>query len=239
MKTYSYLVGMALILATHCYSQELVARHIGSANPTNEGFSIIRSGTTSLSPVTGDQGFDAWRIGLNSQSQISQYHKSFTQQQLDNAANGWILSLTARIAPPFNQPSYGIFGEFSDGWLTYSLQLGASPNGDPIVRFGNTVYNHVGGGAGYHNYQLKYNPISSVSSLWIDGSEKLSGLTVMTYGGLQGLTWGSGQNQYSSLVSFWNEASFTIIPEPSSVALFGLASSIAAFVRRKQRTNVG
>ena len=243
MKTVKIILLLAAVLirflTTPAYSQGLpLFLHSGGVDPTTEGFTLLRLGNPTLNPVIGDLGLNAWSIHQGSLSDIAQYSQTLTTQEQGDAANGWIFSLTVRALPPFRQPSFGTFGSFSDGAKTYSLLLGAQPSGDPLVQFGNVQYSLTGGGSGYHNYQLRYQPVIGSASLWIDGTEKLTGLTgASTSSGVKFL-WGGGQNPYGTLAANWNEASFTIIPEPSTLALLGLGGWFlaASLIRRRRLT---
>ena len=62
-------------------------------------------------------------------------------------------------------------------------------------------------------------PCARFASLWVDGAEKLSGLAPIETLGPQRFSWGGGQNPYGTLAANWSKASFTIVPEPSFLAL--------------------
>jgi hypothetical protein len=225
MKNDVFLLIVAIQVATggSVHGQgTLIAQHRGAADPTNEGFTLLRGGNPSLTPVMGDLGLNAWSVNLNSQGDIAVYSKTLTaQQQADAAASGWILSLTLRVLQPFNSPNYGIAGDFYTGTKYFSLLFGAESDGDPIVRVGGIEYDLDGAGSGYHTYQLRYDAGTGLASLWVDGSHLAN-----TAGSLNPSTalfrWGCGQNPVGIINANWNEVSLTIVPEPSTLALVGL-----------------
>jgi hypothetical protein len=220
IQKFSLCLILPSLLSVAGYGQGIVAfRHTGAANPTTEGFTLLQGGNPTLAPVVGDAGYDAWSIHLGSLSDIAQYSAPLTALQQAQASDGWVMSLSLRILPQFNDAGFGIFGSFATGTKIFSLQLGALPSGDPIVRVGNTRLTLNGAGSSYHNYQLRYDRGQDTASLWIDGAELLTGISGATVGGTPAFSWGGGQNGYGNLGANWSEAAFTIVPEPTALAL--------------------
>ncbi|MEI9962521.1 MAG: hypothetical protein WDM76_15800 [Limisphaerales bacterium] len=57
----SIIAFISFCISLVCYGQGTpVAGHFGTADPTTEGFSLLKAGNVSLTPVTGDLGFNAW-----------------------------------------------------------------------------------------------------------------------------------------------------------------------------------
>ena len=189
------LAVLIRIATVPAHSQStIICQHSGFTDPTAEGFSLSTSGSPSLTPVMADFGHNAWSIGLNSGADVAQYSRRLSpQEQAEAGANGWIMSLTLRIVPPFSSPTYGVFADFYTGDKYIYVQFGADNTGSPVVRLGETSYTVTGGDSGYHNYELMYSPQTENASLWVDGSY------LAETAGFQSLntarfSWGGGQH---------------------------------------------
>jgi len=182
-----------------------------------------------------DFGHNAWSIGLNSGADVAQYSRRLSpQEQAEAGANGWIMSLTLRIVPPFSSPTYGVFADFYTGDKYIYVQFGADNTGSPVVRLGETSYTVTGGDSGYHNYELMYSPQTENASLWVDGSY------LAETAGFQSLntarfSWGGGQHPPGSAYANWSDVSLSIIPEPNSAALLWLGALLSIFLHRRLR----
>jgi hypothetical protein len=216
-------VTLAITLAvTLCHGQgTLITGHFGAADPTTEGFTLLRSGNPSLAPVTDDFGLNAWSIGLDTDADIGRYSRLLSSQEQAALAAGWTLSLTLRVLEPFGLPTVGVFASLQTGTQSFPLVfLGAQPDGDPILRVGNAQYTLEGAGAGYHNYQLTYDAQIGSAGLWVDGALLATGITGSPNPTAQ-FSWGGGQHPGSAYAN-WNEVSLWAIPEPSALALLTL-----------------
>lgn len=238
MKTPVYLslfgsVFVALSGSWACGQGTLIIGHFGSADPTAEGFTLLRGGTPSLSPVM-ESGLDAWAINLDADD-IGAYVQYLTPQQGAGIAGSWILSVNVRIREPFILPNNGIFADLNTDAEYFALRFGAEANGDPMVQFHNLSYTLNGGGSGYHNYQLRYDAVASLASLWIDGTERLSGLSGSPSPTSPFFRWGGGQRSAGAVSANWNEASLSAIPEPSSLLLLSLGGLALAAARARMR----
>lgn len=208
-------------------------QHSGATDPTNEGFSF--NGASGVGPAIGDLGVDAWSIGGG----IAYYTRGIaSQEQSLITVNDWTLSITLRVVNSTG-PNGSTFIRFATGTAEFGLGFGLGPNGDPLIRaYGNGVtYALVGGGPGYHNYQLKYHALSSMANLWVDGIERLNGIAAFGQSQQAVFEWGAGQSPDYATAN-WNRVSLTVIPEPSSLALCfsgGLLLLAYEFHRRPTR----
>jgi hypothetical protein len=214
-----FIVGLTVGVAR---GQGTVVLHQGATDPVTEGFTY--SGVpTSIGPVIGDLGVDAWstKIGTNT---ITYYSQSLTPlQQAQAAGVDWIMSATLRVVQTADYTRGNSFARFYMGAELFPLDFGANSNGDPFVHFGNAsatpLFTLVGAGSTYHNYQLRYHASTSTADLWVDGAERFTGIAGIPGFAWWGVTWGEGQLGNSQ--ANWNRVSFEIIPEPSSLALLG------------------
>jgi len=213
----------------------LILGHFGSANPTNEGFSLFTYGASSLTPVMNDYGYNAWSIGVSSPNAVAEYYQSLTSEQSDALSDGWVLSLTLRVVQPCNPVYSGIEAGF--GGAGVGLDFGALSDGDPAVWLENTLteYDFNGGGSGYHNYQLRYDAPTGLVSLWVDGTEWLNDIPINSndVGPDLEVVW--GENQSASIYANWSEVSLWATPEPSGISLFLLGGGVLICVRRRKQ----
>lgn len=238
MKTPIFLSAILVFCAASwSYGQgTLLAGHFGANNPATEGFTLSSGGTPSLSPVT-DLGRDAWSIGLNADVDLAGYVRNFNpQEQLLLSSGGWVLSLSLRILEPFAAPNGGRFSIFYVGNQFFLLTFGAQSDGDPVVRIAGTSYVLDGAGDGYHNYQLRNSAITGVTSFWVDGNQFLTEIAGSSNPfNTFSLAWGGGQRPGGSAYANWNEASLSVIPEPSSLLLLSLGGLGLVAVRARAR----
>lgn len=210
--------------ALQCWGQGVfIARHIGNTDPITEGFTLSRGGSPLLIPASNDLGLNAWHIGLDTNVDIGLYRRSLTVQDQEALRAGWILSLTLRILEPFGVPTPGIFAKLQTGTEIFpSIRFGAQPDGDPMLQIGSWEYTMEGAGSAYHTYQLKYDADVGSASFWADGSLLLTDIAGSSYP-VADFSWGGSQRGPGSAYANWNEVSLWVIPEPSTIALLGLA----------------
>jgi hypothetical protein len=223
---FSFLCAIA-----YCHGQgTLVLGHFGSANPTNEGFGLLRGGSPSLTSVTNDLGYNAWSIGVSSAADIAQYKQTLTSLQSDTLSNGWILSLTLRVGQPVNPGDSGITAGFGG----VGLDFGAQTNGDPAIDLNYSEYDFNGAGAGYHNYQVRFDATTDLATLWFDGIECLNDIPASA--NPTSLVWGEVQRPSgASYYANWSEVSVFAAPEPSTGSFVLLGSGVLFFLRHKYR----
>jgi hypothetical protein len=224
------------LLVGETHAQTTVFQHYGAVDPTTEGFSLLSGGSPSIMPIVDDLGSDAWSIRVGSQ-EFADYSINLTaQQQAEAAAFGWVLSMNLRIVEPLGASNFGfgIFGSLVTGSESYTVRFAAQTNGDPIVLLGNTQYTLDGVGAGYHDYQFRHDSIEGVTSFWVNDTY-LTSVTGAFSANEGQFRWGGGQHPGGIWHAHWNEVSFTIVPEPSSWALFAGGLCVACVAVRRLR----
>lgn len=187
----------------------LIFQHLGASDPVSEGASLVGTGTTG--PVLGDFGFDSWSVSGGAIF----YQSALTPQQLTMiAANDWTISLKLRVV---NSASFISLRTGTGGFI---MNLYSQPDGDPVVSTTQGLtYALEGGGPGYHDYALNYSVSLDKADLWIDGVQRLSGIGASSsYTGAT-FNWGIAQVPVTATAN-WNLVSLTVVPEPSSVALY-------------------
>jgi len=217
----------------------ILFQHFGSADPTAEGFSLNIGNGTSVGPATNDFGMNAWKTASTSGgSAIFDYQQLLTpQQQAQVTASDWMLSVTLRMVQPSGSIGYPEV-LFDTGSQYFSLDFGTDGNGDPLVRAGTSslspVYTITGAGSSYNNYELVFNSVGNVASLWVDGVDRIDNIGGHSSSSSPGFYWGTGQGALTPFQDYWNLVSLSV-PEPSSVGVLLLGSGVLFYLRRKRR----
>jgi hypothetical protein len=111
------------------------------------------------------------------------------------------------------------------------MGFGTQPDGDPIVFLPTSIgpplagltYVLDGAGPGYHMYELVYDPVFSSADLYVDGVKRLSDYTGLpSPNETPTVSWGAGSSGDTGQGNY-NLVQFAIVPEPSTVTLFGFA----------------
>ena len=200
---HALLWGISIILLTSFWVSEAASliEYQAPADPTTAGFrAIVAVGPAPQvnEPIANDLGFPAWSIsglGLSSQFAYS-FGTLSAEQKADLASEGFTLTLRGRVLQG-NAPAYDagfntvIGGAIVDtGSKRYDLFLGINSSGNTVAVL-ITEFDAFGPGgsirgfgpsytlndAGYHTYELIFNPQTQSASLFIDGAEGISGYT--------------------------------------------------------------
>jgi hypothetical protein len=241
------LLGCALALTTIASGATLF-QHIGSNNPTTEGWTDdnLGSPTTGVfaGPVINDQntGMDAWTLGYPNEEPLRSYEVYPTSAQVTQAATfGWELTADLRIA---TVPVNSFFSVDANLSILPNIPITApQPMGYSLVftgdSEGNVVVSLIGGFTGvgvsfdlqnptdYHLYQLEYDPVSKTADWFVDGVEEAANMAGSAMGSPR-IDWGTNPvaqaNSVAGQVNF-NLIRFDIVPEPDSFILLALASA--------------
>lgn len=233
--------------------------HTGDADPETQGFTGVHvfGAPSNFGPIANDLGYPAWSVsGTGQSSQYVYVSGPLSDSELDDiAVQGFTLTMTARVvqglAPLYSPDQPVAMGGviFNTGIQRFDVGLGLDTNGDTVVFLPTSIgatgpgaslegpgpsYTLVGSGSSYHTYSLVYDPASQLADLFVDGILRIEGYagntSFIANGGLMFGGASGGQANFS----FVQVAS---VPEPSSIALAGIAIVLTAV--RGSRRHVG
>jgi len=243
--------------------QSAIITHFGAADPTSEGWATSSAGPA-VSTSGGLDGTTAqWTIDTGTASR-KDYSFGLTDPQIGGSF-GWIA--TARLKAVSNSDAIpnDIILEVDDSESRWQVSfVTAGPAGSPGLFFdtlsGPTLITSIPDiGTAYHTYDMRLfrgsagglsNPnlnTDDVVQVSLDGSlvgtlGRTSALaTSLVSGGT--IRWGDGATGVPGTVagpaeSRWNSVQFSVVPEPSTVAiwsLLGAAAGVGAWRRRRKR----
>jgi hypothetical protein len=234
----------------------LLFTHVGSADPTTEGFAASGLGPSTVEPVFNDFGRAAWSVaGSNTSAQFLYYSGALSNEQKTDISNqGLVLTLTARIlqgtAPVYTPGNPYVYAAavIDMGTRRYDIFLGTDSTGNTVVvlptsyvnsgQNGSTLQTFGSSytiiGSGYNTYQLVLNPQTQLAALYVDGIERLQNYSGSTYGlsnlGLEWGTNGGGQGNFNFV-----GLSIPSVPEPEEWSMLLLGFGMIGYqVKRKQ-----
>lgn len=235
MKTYiaTLVTIIAALVQVTSRANTSIIQHLGSGDPRDEGFTLDAPGNAQLGPVTGDMGFDAWSIDVNSGSEFGFYTYFLSSQEQQSVSSlGWLLSVRLRMV---EVPDSGgaMLARFYTGSTLFSLYFGAEADGDAFVQTapsgaGGSLYVLDGTGGGYHQYDLHYDPVASSAVLSVDGVDRITGLVGVPLNSSPRVDFGGGQGVTHAN---WNQFALETIPEPNAGALLIVGAAAMAYRR--------
>jgi hypothetical protein len=241
-------LGIALVLSPKQARAYLVASHVGSTDPTTEGWapsSPTLPANQSVGPIN-DGGTPAWFVNDASTTSGYFYSKTVPPAEVADANSiGWKLSVTLRVPDTgdirFQRSPFVSFTDGVTDWFVGFERAGA----DTLVRTfefqGDSdmgpSYTVSGGTAAYITYTLQKAPASPTAQLFVNGVERIADYTGSTLApadiGLRRVAWGGGSALDIGQGNF-STVSFDIapVPEAGSLLLVGLAGVLAVVIRR-------
>lgn len=236
---HAVLVAVAGFMVMHqaVAQQAVIASHVGSADPRDEGFSYLFAGSPLVGPVASDLGFTAWQTGVDSAGDIALYSRNLDRYAEQFTAGEWRLQVNVRLFPAYARPSYAAGVSLYTGDCAFPLLFGTSTAGDPLVAIGSTVCSPGNIGAGYHTYELTQRVGGSDALLFCDGAY-LASCRGFSYSSPAKLEWGAGQHPSVAIVANWQEVKMEFIPEPSSTTILSFATICCWCFRRAGRPSL-
>ncbi len=223
------LVVAVALGASDLPAERVVLEHSGATDPLTEGFSRGQAGAA----VTGDMGLEAWNI-QGPVGSFPRYDANLAAGDVaEMEATGFRVTATLRnLLAPDDAADLGNIVEVS---LTsvgqFTLLFGADASGNPVLLKGDLCC--LGGtpialdpsvtGAGYHTFQMLYNPNVSATQveLLVDGiSHGMLSPATSNFGNR--FTWGASDSG-GTWNSNWNVVRLEteILPPPSTPLLVG------------------
>ncbi|HED14298.1 MAG TPA: hypothetical protein ENI62_11715 [Gammaproteobacteria bacterium] len=224
----------------------IVFSHSGNTDPTTEGWAVepvafFLDQRPTATPVSNDQGsgLNAWSIDDNSTFIGTNwfYTQSPSTAETTQANTlGWALRANLRIVdtPDAVGNAGSIILEYANGTTAYRLALGSEADGDPMALLWDggvdpnntlaatgTLFTLQNGGAGYHLYEMVYDPLVDSVDLFIDGVERISNYAGVSSSLFNRVAWGSASSSDTGQ-SNWNQVEFEIaaVPLPAALPLF-------------------
>ena len=264
------LVTLALVAVsavTQNVSAAVIASHSGATDPTSEGWTLEQTPNAVVGPIASDShggGIGTWYtydLEANAGSGHAYYNGSsaLTASALaDITTGGWAMRAYLRVndmkadggnEQPDQAPGLQIALAGSQQWII--LKLGQDSSGNTTAQMlsgynpGTGLMNESSimtiSGSGYHNFEFRGSPTGSLVDLYVDGIQKVNGLSAANLdAGLAAalgnrVFWGCADTQGVG-VGYYNSVQFetapTPIPEPSMLA-FGLTCLLACAWRKR------
>ena len=158
----------------------VVVSHSGLTNPTTEGWTSNGPSTgVTVGPISADLGYDSFFV--NDASTVSDGWRSYVQKLSPDVmcwarTSGFTLRSRVRVANTADFTDGSVTMSFFDSLRLYELRLGSDGSNNPIVSVSGTKITLTGLGAGYHLYEMVYNPATKTVDLKVDGTKRLSNL---------------------------------------------------------------
>ena len=218
-----------------------IISHSGDSSPLSQGWSRL-----SNSPAAGseggidDAGVHAWQVSDTSITDASfSYRYQLAPTELAKAvSSGWSLSARFRIVDANDVPGGSIGLSFRTDTTAYDILIGADAGVPRLILPTDTGQEDLtltGLGSGYHEYQLKYDPVSDSADLSVGGTTVLSNwggadFSTGSFGLQQSVFFGANSVPDTGTVNFAS-VSLAAVPEPSAVVLALVCAVIAGFWR--------
>ncbi|QDS98181.1 SGNH/GDSL hydrolase family protein [Adhaeretor mobilis] len=204
--------------------------HSGANDPFLEGWlSTIEAGAT-VAPVIDDMGsgLDAWEVKNSSGTGKGYYSGAASLDATalaDIATGGWSMRATLRvddvIANGYDEslsPAPGLHVRLVEEEHWMYLFLSTDSSGNPIAQLkGGAGLANVSdeipiSGSGYHTYEMRSQPMTTLADFYIDGTKVISDFEIgntVDYGNR--IDWGSASTGADG-AGYWNSVQFTTAP---------------------------
>jgi hypothetical protein len=251
------ILGLFVAVAlTGVVQATVIGQHVGSTDPTTEGFSLDGTAGTGVD----DSGTAAWKEDTT----WGRYGKSISSGQAsDMATNGWVAQQTVRMGVAGLDPNSNRPGTASK-WLvglglmevsptdsgpgTYSLCLGTDTSGNPTVWQWDENYTasatltQIGTvtGTGYHTYKLVQQPGVGTANLYVDNSLMAAITPVAGFGAARYMIGNTASSAYTDPVGVYiaGASLSTGIPTPEPCAFVLICTGmlgLLAYAWRRRR----
>jgi hypothetical protein len=234
-----------LIVAIFAYpplsNADYIFQHVGSNDPTTEGWSeYVFSNGPVAGPVINDQntGIDAWSITGGKSNYLMYYILPNTQELNEAAIYGW--TFTVNMSFPVIRSGESLFFDInlpntsrpvtSTVGYTFTSNTDLSGHLYLYALQDSTVSIQIQNPTAYHLFQLRFDPNSKSAGLFFDGNSEATNLVGAS--GNPTIDWGmNGTGSTTERVNF-NLVQFSVVPEPSTLALLAVGA-VGLLARRR------
>lgn len=239
--------GLVIAALSASARADLIAQHVGAADPQTEGFSLDTNGGA-CGTVSNDlgSGTDAWNLSGSWDGATGwvrqNYFVNLSAGQLSKMnEEGWQAQMVVRNKMAPSALSGGIAMRVSTSATAWDICVGSDSVGNPTLSYTDSarVLTSVSLGqlgSAYHTYALSGAPGAIAATLWVDG---------VSYGQFDGYVPYAGDGDVfrfgcndsrASYDANYSLVSFNTVPEPATLTLLatGLLGLIA-YAWRKRR----
>jgi hypothetical protein len=249
MNSFRTLLSSVLLAIVACCGTStagLIVQHVGTADPTTEGWTAEPGGGGNVNVGSiNDGGTPAWFVDDNSGADYTTFLYTHVVSSADIAVGkslGWTLSTTLRVASDESLLYDGSpTAIYRDGVTSWQMNFGLNASGDTFVRLytGDTTgpVHTIAGHSTYNTFSLSYDPLAPHADLFVNGTEVISDYKGFSNSQTRVL-WGAGRSPDQGQGNF-SELSFVAIPEPSSISIClsaGAGILIAHRLRNRRRS---
>ncbi|QDS98180.1 hypothetical protein [Adhaeretor mobilis] len=250
------LLPVAMLAVTPTAWGALILSHSGANDPATEGFAATVDAGATVAPVINDMGsgLDAWEVKNSSGTGKGYYSGTAALDAsalADIATGGWSMRATLRvddvIANGYDEslsPAPGLHVRLVEEEHWMYLFLSTDSSGNPIAQLKGgagllNVSDEINiSGSGYHTYEMRSQPMTTLADFYIDGTKVISDFEIgntVDYGNR--IEWGSASTGADG-AGYWNSLEFETspapIPEPSALAIL-LLGSVPVALKRGRR----
>jgi hypothetical protein len=227
----------------------VIAEHLGSNDPHGEAVSSTNStdwtryGTTAYGsalaadPVAGTPA--AWEINDTGGGFLYYHYDPSSQENADAGADGWKLSLDARVNGANVALNGSSYNQYANGSKTYTVFLGSDADGNPMIKVNGTTFTVTDGDGDntnnvkFHLYELVYDHTAQTADLFVDGAATSVNNIAATSSSTNQVTWGAGSSAGQGSMDYALVRLETLpVPEPASLGALALGGLL--LMRRRE-----
>jgi hypothetical protein len=191
-------------------------------------------GASPFQAVT-DGGTSAWQVADQTGNNFYRFDSIDASDITAGNTYGWTLKAIVRM-PTSSVTDLTVSPRvlFADGSNIWNMAFWVD-SGKPAVQVthGSSTETYTLSSAAdnsdFHTYELRYDPVSTKATLWIDGDDKITGLDGGSSAPTQVFFGESASSADSARTTNYNLVEWSVVPEPSAVVLLlaGLISLLA------------
>ncbi len=252
-KTCLAILVVGVAFATTPAHAAVILSHSGSTNPVTEGWTLNKGTNVDINAgAYNDGGVQTWQI--NNVNTTPGTHQLYYNATINNdLSTGWKLDLSLKSVgvnlSPGAQSTVLFVSEYDasgnkltgNNRISYQIYFGTTATGALRIQIvvGGVATNVTYTASGtYQTLSLAWNPGDVGATLSVDGTAVKTGFMgdALSSSARSNLSWGNlATSTATNRSTNWESIQFSVVPEPSSLILFGAAAGALALARARFR----